>query len=92
MSYGQHSLNFELRIFVNDLLDRLFAADEINCRVDQLFREANVRVAFEQMDVWLHPEKGEAVKVQSASELMPPRRVKPLLQRGGETRGCRRRR
>ena len=72
LSYGQHSLNFELRIFVNDLLDRLFAADEINCRVDALFREAGVRVAFEQMDVWLHPEQGEAVKVQSAHQLTPP--------------------
>ena len=38
LSYGPHSLNFELRIFVNDLLDRLFAADEVNCRVDELFR------------------------------------------------------
>lgn len=72
LSYGQHSLNFELRIFVNDLLDRLFAADEINCRVDSLFREAGVRVAFEQMDVWLHPDQGEAIKVQSANHLTPP--------------------
>ncbi|WP_089707181.1 mechanosensitive channel MscK [Halomonas arcis] len=65
MSYGPHSLNFELRIFVNDLLDRLFAADEVNCRVDALFRETGVRVAFEQMDVWLHPASGEAVKVET---------------------------
>lgn len=75
LSYGQHSLNFELRIFVNDLLDRLFASDEINCRVDKLFREAGVRVAFEQMDVWLHPEQGDAIKVHSASQLPQP----PLL-------------
>lgn len=72
LSYGQHSLNFELRIFVNDLLDRLFASDEINCRVDKLFREAGVRVAFEQMDVWLHPEQGDAIKVHSASQLPQP--------------------
>lgn len=71
LSYGPHSLNFELRIFVNDLLDRLFAADEVNCRVDALFREAGVRVAFEQMDVWLHGEQGDAVKVQSANQLTP---------------------
>jgi potassium efflux system protein len=72
LSYGQHSLNFELRIFVNDLLDRLFAADEVNCRVDELFREAGVRVAFEQMDVWLHRDQSDAIKVQSATQLMPP--------------------
>ncbi|MFN2410343.1 MAG: mechanosensitive ion channel domain-containing protein, partial [Halomonas sp.] len=75
MSYGPHSLNFELRIFVNDLMDRLFAADEINCRVEAMFREALVRVAFEQMDVWLHRESGESgesgesVKVET---LKPP--------------------
>ncbi|WP_404377229.1 mechanosensitive channel MscK [Vreelandella aquamarina] len=72
LSYGPHSLNFELRIFVNDLLDRLFAADEVNCRVDELFREAGVRIAFEQLDVWLHREQGEAaVKVQSQPTLPP---------------------
>lgn len=72
LSYGQHSLNFELRIFVNDLLDRLFAADEVNCRVDELFREAGVRIAYEQMDVWLHPDKGDSVKIQSAKPLTSP--------------------
>lgn len=71
LNYGPHSLNFELRIFVNDLLDRLFAADEVNCRVDELFREAGVRVAFEQMDVWLHRDQGESVKVQTR-KLLPP--------------------
>ncbi|NDL71543.1 mechanosensitive channel MscK [Halomonas alkaliphila] len=71
LSYGPHSLNFELRIFVNDLLDRLHASDEINCRVDELFREAGVRIAFEQVDVWLHRDQGESVKVQSAKRLPP---------------------
>lgn len=71
LSYGNHSLNFELRIFVNDLVDRLFAADEVNCRVDELFREAGVRVAFEQMDVWLHRDQGDATKVQSIKKLPP---------------------
>lgn len=69
LSYGPHSLNFELRIFVNDLLDRLYAADEVNCRVDALFREAGIRVAFEQMDVWLHGDQAAPVHVQSAKRI-----------------------
>ncbi|MDR5898619.1 mechanosensitive channel MscK [Halomonas vilamensis] len=69
LSYGPHSLNFELRIFVNDLLDRLYAADEVNCRVDALFREAGIRVAFEQMDVWLHGDTTSPVHVQSAKRI-----------------------
>jgi potassium efflux system protein len=69
LSYGPHSLNFELRIFVIDLLDRLYAADEVNCRVDALFREAGIRVAFEQMDVWLHGDVTAPVHVQSAKRI-----------------------
>ncbi|MCS2608949.1 mechanosensitive channel MscK [Halomonas dongshanensis] len=77
LNYGPHSLNFELRIFVNDLVDRLFAADEVNCRVDELFREANIRVAYEQMDVWLHRDlPSKAVKVQSTQR--PPDALGPL--------------
>lgn len=65
ISYGATAFNFELRIFVNDLLDRLYAADEINRRLDTLFREHGVRVAFNQMDVWLHDAEGRATKVHS---------------------------
>lgn len=64
-SYGATAFNFELRIFVNDLLDRLYAADEINRRLDALFREHGIRIAFNQMDVWLHNADGQATKVLS---------------------------
>ncbi|TDX28431.1 potassium efflux system protein [Modicisalibacter xianhensis] len=64
-SYGATAFNFELRIFVNDLLDRLYAADEINRRLDVLFREHGIRIAFNQMDVWLHNADGQAAKVLS---------------------------
>ncbi|MCE3027612.1 mechanosensitive channel MscK [Salinicola sp. DM10] len=65
ISYGPTAFNFELRIFVNDLLDRLYASDEINRELDRLFREHGIRVAFNQMDVWLHGDNGQAAKVQS---------------------------
>jgi len=67
LSYGPTAFNFELRIFVNDLLDRLYASDEINRRLDRLFKEHGIRVAFNQMDVWLHGDNGQVAKVQSAS-------------------------
>ncbi|SDK83266.1 potassium efflux system protein [Modicisalibacter muralis] len=70
-SYGATAFNFELRIFVNDLLDRLYAADEINRRLDVLFREHGVRVAFNQMDVWLHDSEGRETKVVSQPEDKP---------------------
>ncbi|WP_374708187.1 mechanosensitive channel MscK [Salinicola avicenniae] len=67
LSYGPTAFNFELRIFVNDLLDRLYASDEINRRLDQLFKAHDIRVAFDQMDVWLHNASGQSARVQSES-------------------------
>ena len=65
MDYGDSTLNFELRIFVNALGDRLYATDEINCRVGELFEEHGIDIAFNQLDVWLHRSAGGAQKVQS---------------------------
>ncbi|GGX82869.1 hypothetical protein GCM10007160_07960 [Litchfieldella qijiaojingensis] len=67
MSYGESTLNFELRIFVNTLTDRLYAVDEVNLRIDELFREHGVEIAFNQLDVWLHNAQGQAVQVMSKS-------------------------
>ncbi|MDX1465590.1 MAG: mechanosensitive channel MscK [Halomonas sp.] len=67
MSYGESTLDFELRIFVNSLGDRLYATDEINCRVGELFAEHGIDIAFNQLDVWLHRAGGEASRVQSVS-------------------------
>lgn len=64
MAYSQDAFNFELRVFVNELIDRLVVTDEINRRVDAEFRVNGLRVAFQQMDVWLHNEKGEQRLVQ----------------------------
>ena len=66
MDYGDSTLNFELRVFVNALGDRLYATDEINCRVGELFAEHGVDIAFNQLDVWLHRPGGQAVRVQQA--------------------------
>ncbi|WP_438766711.1 mechanosensitive channel MscK [Kushneria sp. TE3] len=64
MAYSQDAFNFELRVFVNELIDRLVVTDEINRRVDAEFRTSGLRVAFQQMDVWLHNEEGEKRLVQ----------------------------
>ncbi|WP_456267757.1 mechanosensitive channel MscK [Kushneria sp. AK178] len=64
MAYSQDAFNFELRVFVNELIDRLVVTDEINRRVDAEFRSNGLRVAFQQMDVWLHNEDGDKRLVQ----------------------------
>ena len=65
MNYGESTLNFELRVFVNALGDRLFATDELNCRVGALFAEHGINIGFDQLDVWLHRADGKVKKVQS---------------------------
>ncbi|WP_133635629.1 mechanosensitive channel MscK [Halomonas ventosae] len=67
MSYGESTLDFELRIFVNSLGDRLYATDEINGRVGELFAEHGIDIAFNQLDVWLHRAAGEAGRVKHVS-------------------------
>ncbi|CAM4031617.1 mechanosensitive channel MscK [Vreelandella rituensis] len=82
LSYGPHSLNFELRIFVNNVLDRLCAADEVNCRVDAMFREQGIKIAFEQMDIWLHHDQRGPVKVLSRSVSGSPDRDMGVVNTG----------
>ncbi|MFG6175807.1 mechanosensitive channel MscK [Halomonas sp. THAF12] len=65
MRYGANSLEFELRIFVNSLGDRLFATDELNGRVGELFAEHDLDIAFNQLDVWLRDRRGNEAKVVS---------------------------
>ncbi|WP_110668505.1 mechanosensitive channel MscK [Salinicola halophilus] len=92
ISYGPTAFNFELRIFVNDLLDRLYASDEINRRLDQLFKEHGIRVAFNQMDVWLHNDEGQSAWVQrqtggrelGATDNPPSRSPGPRTARSGD--------
>jgi potassium efflux system protein len=73
MSYGESTLNFEMRVFVNGLGDRLYATDEINCRVGELFAEHKVDIAFNQLDVWLRRTDTDVVKKQSSDS--PAREV-----------------
>ncbi|PMR77647.1 mechanosensitive channel MscK [Billgrantia endophytica] len=65
MDYGENALDFELRVFVNALGDRLYATDEINCRIGELFSEYDIHIAFNQLDVWLHRAEGETKKIRS---------------------------
>ncbi len=77
MDYGESTLNFELRIFVNALGDRLYATDEVNCRVGELFAEHDVDIAFNQLDVWLHRPGGQAVRLQQVVPSSEPPTAHP---------------
>ena len=74
LTYNQDNFGFELRIYVNDLTDRLYATDEINRWVDARFREHGLKVAFQQMDVWLHRDDGTERLVEQRSASAEPLR------------------
>lgn len=51
LEFGANSLDFELRVFVGGMLDRLAVRNEINVRLVELFAENGVGFAFPQLDV-----------------------------------------
>ena len=51
MAFGASSLDFELRVFVATLADRLSVQDAINTRITELFAEHDIEIAFPQLDL-----------------------------------------
>jgi small-conductance mechanosensitive channel len=52
-SFGESSLNFELRAWVIDSDYRLQVVSELNQEIDRRFREANIEISFPQRDLHL---------------------------------------
>jgi potassium efflux system protein len=65
LAFGPSSLDFELRVFVASLNDRLEAQNDLNTRINQLFAEHGVEIAFPQMD--LHVRDLPATRQPAAS-------------------------
>ncbi len=53
LRFGESSLEFELRVWVMDVDQRLTAMSEIHQEIDRRFREAEIEIAFPQMDLHL---------------------------------------
>ncbi|MCG6200844.1 mechanosensitive ion channel domain-containing protein [Psychromonas antarctica] len=51
MAFGGSSLDFELRIYLSKIDHRVEVQDKLNTRIDQLFREHKIEIAFPQMDI-----------------------------------------
>ncbi|MGL4600114.1 MAG: mechanosensitive channel MscK, partial [Plesiomonas sp.] len=76
LTFGASTLDHELRVYVRELRDRSFTVDELNRRIDQLFRENNIEIAFNQMDIYvknLNMPAEEEVKVHSTTQVLPPK-------------------
>jgi small-conductance mechanosensitive channel len=53
LSFGESSLDFELRIWVTDADNRLTVKSDLHREIDRRFREANIEIAFPQRDLHL---------------------------------------
>ena len=53
MAFGASTLDFELRVFVSAMADRLPVTHELNQAIDAKFKEHGIEIAFPQLDLHL---------------------------------------
>lgn len=53
MNFGDSSLNFEVRAFIQNIDDRLQVASDLNFAIDAAFREEGIEIPFPQRDLHL---------------------------------------
>jgi len=61
VSFGASSLDFELRVWVLAADYRRRAKSELHQEIEQRFREANIEIAFPQMDLHLRSVDESAI-------------------------------
>ncbi|MBN1972196.1 MAG: mechanosensitive ion channel [Sedimentisphaerales bacterium] len=50
-NFGSSSLEFELRVYISGMENNLPVWHDINCAINEVFRKANIEIAFPQQDV-----------------------------------------
>ena len=66
-SFGESSLDFELRVWVKDADHRLTVRSELHQEIDRLFREAQIEITFPQRDLHLRSIDESVVLLRSES-------------------------
>jgi small-conductance mechanosensitive channel len=67
MEFGESSLDFEVRIWINEIDNMMIVRSELNQEIDRRFRELGIEIAFPQRDLHLR-----SVDEPAASALFPP--------------------
>ena len=71
LNFGASTLDHEMRLYVKELGDRNPAIDEINRRIDKLFREHGIEIAFNQVDVYVkNMGSGDELKLPVSAGLL----------------------
>ncbi|MFY2763873.1 mechanosensitive ion channel domain-containing protein [Arenimonas sp. MALMAid1274] len=78
MAFGASTLDFELRVFVGSMGDRLAVRNELNTRLIELFEQNEIAFAYPQLDVHVRdvPELVAATRAatEEARPAKPPRK------------------
>ncbi|WP_288063054.1 mechanosensitive channel MscK [Rodentibacter caecimuris] len=62
LSFGASTLDHELRVYVGQLSERTNTVDALNRRINELFAENNIDIAFNQLDVFIkNNDTGEEI-------------------------------
>jgi potassium efflux system protein len=72
VNIGASTFNYDVRFHVRDLADRLPATDEILTTIALSFREHNVEMAFNQMDIFVKNMQGKEAQLESKQVNLPP--------------------
>lgn len=51
LNFGDNSLDFELRVFIRGIMERVAVTHELHVEIDKVFREHDVVIAFPQRDL-----------------------------------------
>ncbi len=66
LNFGDSTLDHELRVYVDKIGDRTPTQDFLNSRINQLFTEHNIEIAFNQLDVYIkNTQTDQEIKVHS---------------------------
>ena len=68
---GASTFNYDIRFHVKELADRLPATDEVLTSIALQFREHNVEMAFNQMDIFVKNMKGQEAQLESKQVNLP---------------------
>jgi potassium efflux system protein len=69
LTFGESTLDHELRVHVRELGDRNAATDEINRAIDRMFREQGIGIAFRQLDIFVKNLQGQELRLPSPTSL-----------------------
>ena len=64
VNIGASTFNYDVRFHVRELADRLPATDEVLTRIAMSFRENNIDMAFNQMDVYVKNLQGQQAQLE----------------------------